>query len=73
MTEYFNRLADLIGWQRPQTLSWSQAQTSLPPRMLAFLKESKRIDNLNMLHELDVDLQYPDLDSGLRASLEWVD
>lgn len=72
MTEYFNRIADLIGWQRPQTLSWSQAQSSLPPGMLGFLKESKRIDNLNMLHELDIDLQYPDLDSGLRASLDGV-
>ena len=73
MTEYFNRLADMIGWQRPQTLSWSQAQSSLPPRMLSFLKESRRIDNLNMLHELDIDLQYPDIDSGLRASLEAID
>ena len=70
MTRFFNRVADLSGLQRPQMLSWSQAQSSLPPGLLGFLKESKRIDNLNMLHELDIDLQYPDLDSGLRASLE---
>jgi nucleoside-diphosphate-sugar epimerase len=70
MTRYYNRVADLSGLERPETLSWSQAQSSLPPGMLDFLKESKKVDNLNMLHELDIDLQYPDLDSGLRASLE---
>lgn len=70
MTQYINRVADLSGLQRPQTLSWKQAQEALPPGMLDFLKESKRVDNLNMLHELDIDLKYPDLESGVRASLE---
>jgi len=70
MTRFFNRIADLSGLQRPQTLSWGEAQSSLPPGMLDFLKESKRVDNLNMLHELDIELQYPDLESGLRASLK---
>jgi len=69
-TQYFNRVADLSGLQRPQTLTWSQAQASFSPAMLDFLNESKKVDNLNMLHELDIELQYPDLDSGLRASLE---
>jgi len=70
MTQFFNRIADLSGLQRPQTLSWAEAQSSFPPGMLDFLNESKKVDNLNMLHELDIELQYPDLDSGLRASLK---
>jgi hypothetical protein len=38
--------------------------------MLDFLKESRRIDNLNMLNGLEIELKYPDADSGLRACLE---
>lgn len=70
MTTYFNRVADLNGLQRPQTVSWTEAQACLPPGMLDFLKESKRIDNLNMLNGLGIELKYPDADSGLRACLE---
>lgn len=70
MTTYFNRVADLNGLKRPQTVSWTEAQASLPPGMLDFLKESRRVDNLNMLNGLDIKLQYPDADSGLRACIE---
>ena len=70
MTTYFNRVADLSGLNRPQTVSWTEAQASLPPGMLDFLKESRRIDNLNMLNGLEIELKYPDADSGLRACLE---
>jgi len=70
MTSYFNRVADLSGLERPKTLSWDEAQSYLTPGMLDFLKESKKIDNLNMLHKLDIKLEYPDIDSGIRASIE---
>ncbi len=70
MTHYFNRVADLVGLQRPRTVSWEEAQDYLTPGMLDFLKESKKIDNLNMLHKLDIELKYPDIDSGIRASIE---
>ena len=70
MTTYFNRVADLNGLNRPQTVSWSEAQASLPPGMLDFLKESRRVDNLNMLNGLEIKLKYPDADSGLRACIE---
>jgi nucleoside-diphosphate-sugar epimerase len=70
MTTYFNRVADLSGLNRPRTVSWAEAQASLPPGMLDFLKESRKVDNLHMLNGLDVKLKYPDADSGLRACLE---
>lgn len=73
MTAYFNRVADLAGLQRPQTITWSEAEHQLPPGMLEFLSESKRIDNARMLEELEVTLQYPDISSGLLASFASLD
>jgi hypothetical protein len=35
--------------------------------MLTFLNDSRRMSNTKMLDELAVELQYPDLDTGLRA------
>jgi nucleoside-diphosphate-sugar epimerase len=73
ITTYFNRVADLSGLRRPRAVSWAEAQANLPPGMLDFLKESRKVDNLNMLNGLDIKLQYPDADSGLRACLEELD
>ncbi|MEI7869228.1 MAG: SDR family oxidoreductase [Candidatus Methylumidiphilus sp.] len=69
MTDYFFRVADLLGLPRPPSLSMKEARLTLGPGILSFLEESKRLDNRRMLEELGVELRYPMLDCGLPACL----
>jgi hypothetical protein len=50
-------------------VSRAEAQRVLKPGMLSYLDESRRVDNRRMREELGVELLYPTLDAGLRASL----
>jgi nucleoside-diphosphate-sugar epimerase len=67
MTEYFYRVADALGLQRPQEISLAEARNLLSPAMLEYLRESKRIDNRKMREVLGVTPVYPDLATGLPA------
>lgn len=69
MTGYFNQLADALGAPRPPVVSRAEAQRVLSAGMLSYLDESRRVDNRRMREELGVELLYPTLDAGLRASL----
>ncbi|HET7174965.1 MAG TPA: SDR family oxidoreductase [Gammaproteobacteria bacterium] len=69
ITDYLFKLADLTGLPKPPVISMQEAERSLSPSLMSFLRESKRIHNLKMLEELDLTLRYPDLLSGLKASL----
>ncbi|WP_045227000.1 SDR family oxidoreductase [Methyloterricola oryzae] len=69
MTDYFFRVADILGLKRPPTISLEEARRVLSPSMLSFLEESKRLDNRKMLAELQISLRYPDLQTGLPACL----
>ncbi len=70
MTDYFNAVADALGLQRPPVISRAEAAQILSAEMLSYLSESRRIDNRRMLDELGVTLRYPDLETGLRASIK---
>ena len=65
MTDYFFRVADAAGLPRPPVVSREEAAAVLSPGMLSFLQDSRRMDNSKLLEELEVELQYPDLDTGL--------
>jgi nucleoside-diphosphate-sugar epimerase len=69
LTDYLFKLADLTGLPRPPVISMYEAERTLSPSVMSFLKESKRIHNNKLLSELGVSLRYPDLASGLKASL----
>lgn len=69
ITDYLFKLAEITGLPKPPLISMQEAEKTLSPSLMSFLKESKRIHNLKMLEELDVRLRYPDLLSGLKASL----
>lgn len=69
MTDYFHQLADLAGLERAPELTFSEAEQELPPALMSFLRENRRLDNRKMLKELGVTLKYPILQDGLRASL----
>lgn len=70
MSEYFNRVADALGLPRPPVIDLDTARQVMSPAMLAYQRESRRIDNRRMKEELGVELARPDLRSGLRASLD---
>ncbi len=67
MTDYFFRVADAAGLPRPPTVARAGAEQVLSPGMLSFLNDSRRMDNRKLLEELEIELQYPDLATGLAA------
>lgn len=67
MGDYFDLAADLYGLPRPPRVSRAQAQASLPPVMLSFMSESRRLRNARMKQELRVRLRYPTVSEGLRS------
>lgn len=70
MTDFFYRVADLLGIPRPPAITREQARRQLGGGMLSYLAESKRIDNRRMREELGVELMYPDLDAGLPSCFD---
>ncbi|MHB1239908.1 MAG: SDR family oxidoreductase [Gammaproteobacteria bacterium] len=67
MTDYFFRVADLLGLPRPPVVSRAEAQRVLSAELLSYLNESRRLDNRKLRTGLGLDLVYPDLESGLRS------
>jgi nucleoside-diphosphate-sugar epimerase len=70
MTGYFNAVADACGLPRPPQISLEEARRVMTPLMLSYLSESRRLDNTRMAERLGVELLYPCLEAGIRASLE---
>ena len=66
MVDYFNQIANFAGLERPQQISLKEAQQSLSPGMLSYAGESRRIGNAKLLNILDINLQYPTLESTLK-------
>lgn len=69
MTDYFDAVADACGLPRPPRISMDEARRRLSPEMLSYLDESRRLDARRLRDKLGVALRYPDLASGLRATL----
>lgn len=69
-TAYFDLVAKLSGLPSPPRVSMEEAQLTFSPERLSFLNESRRVANDRMLKHLGVTLRYPDLEAGIRASLE---
>ena len=67
MTDYFFRVADAAGLPRPLEIPRTEAEQVLSPGMLSFLRDSRRMSNEKLLTELEIELEYPDLDSGLKS------
>ena len=69
MTDYFYKVADLLGISRPSSISLEEARRELSDGMLSYLAESKRLDNRKMREELGIEPLYPTLESGLPSCL----
>jgi nucleoside-diphosphate-sugar epimerase len=67
MGEYFDLAADLCGLPRPPRISRAQAREQLPPMLLSFMSESRRLKNDRLVRELRLRLRYPTVREGLLA------
>ena len=65
MGDYFDAAADLYGLPRPPRLSRQEAQAQLPPMLLSFMSESRRLENQRLRQELRLRLRYPTVAQGL--------
>ncbi|WP_354446828.1 SDR family oxidoreductase [Ottowia thiooxydans] len=65
MGDYMDLAADLYGLPRPPRTTLAQAAQSLSPMRLSFMRESRRLDNQRMKHELRLRLSYPTVRQGL--------
>jgi len=68
-TEFLERTAALAGLAPPPLVTMAEAAGRISPGMLAFLRESRRVDTRRMREVLGVEPRYVDLDAGIAASL----
>lgn len=69
MTQYFLAVADLLGLPHPQQITMEEARKVMAPLMISYLTESRRMSNRKVLDKLGIELKYPTLEQGLKASL----
>lgn len=67
MGDWFDLAADIYGLPRPPRLSREEARQALPPTLLSFMSESRRLDNVRLKRELRIRLRYPTVAQGLRS------
>lgn len=65
MGDWFDRLAGAFGLSKPERVSRAEAAERLPPMMLSFMSESRRLGNARLKRELRLKLRYPTVDAGL--------
>ncbi len=68
MGDYFDLVADHFNLPRPPRVSFEQAKQVISPGMLSFMQESRRLLNHRIKNELNVTLQYPDVQDGIKAA-----
>lgn len=68
-TLYLQETAAAAGLPAPELITRAEATRRIPPGMLAFLLESRRVGNERMREQLGVRLRYPSMQSGVLASV----
>lgn len=66
MGAWFDLVADSAGLPRPPRLARAQAAGRVPPELLSFMNESRRLDNTRLKQVLGVRLRYPTVREGLK-------
>jgi nucleoside-diphosphate-sugar epimerase len=69
MGDWFDLVARARGLPRPPRVSRSEAEGAIPPDVLSFMNESRRLDNRRLKSVLGVRLRYPTVHEGLRQRL----
>jgi nucleoside-diphosphate-sugar epimerase len=65
MGDFFDFVADRAGFPRPPRISREQAASLLPPELVSFMSESRRLSNRRMKAELGVRLRYSTVQDGV--------
>jgi nucleoside-diphosphate-sugar epimerase len=65
MGDFFDFVADRTGLARPPRISREEAARLLPPELLSFMSESRRLSNRRMKAELGVRLRYSTVQDGV--------
>jgi nucleoside-diphosphate-sugar epimerase len=68
-TACLQETAAAAGLPAPRLVGLEEARNLIAPGMLAFLAESRRVSNRRMLDELGLQLTYPNMQTGIRASI----
>lgn len=68
MGDYFDLVADLWHLPHPPRISRATALATLPPMMMSFMSESRRLSNVRMKRELGMVLHYPTVREGLAVA-----
>jgi nucleoside-diphosphate-sugar epimerase len=66
MGEWFDLLADTLGLPRPPRIARAEAASRVPPALLSFMSESRRLDNTLLKRTLGIRLRYPTVQEGLK-------
>jgi nucleoside-diphosphate-sugar epimerase len=69
MGEYFDLVADRHGLRRPPRVTRSEAESVIPPHLLSFMNESRRLTNQRIKRELKFRLRFPSVLDGVRGSV----
>jgi nucleoside-diphosphate-sugar epimerase len=67
MGDYFDLVAETLGLPLPPRISRQEAETRVPPALMSFMRESRRLSNRRLQGELRVRLRYPTVVDGLAA------
>jgi uncharacterized membrane protein len=65
MAEYFDRVATAFDLPKPPRISRQEAEATLSPLQMSFMRESRRIGNRRLKNELKLRLAYPSIDDGI--------
>lgn len=65
MGDYFDLAADLFGLSRAPRISLGEAMQQLSPLQMSFMRESRRLHNVRMKHELGLRLHFVTVHTGL--------
>ncbi len=65
MGDFFDLVADRVGLARPPRISREEAVRLLPPELVSFMSESRRLSNRRMKAELGVRLRYSTVQDGV--------
>ena len=69
MGEWFDKLAAAFGLPRPERVTRAEAGKRLPPMMLSFMSESRRLENARIKRELRFRFRYPTVEAGIAAAI----
>lgn len=70
MGDWYDKLADAFALPRPPRLPREEVARAVPPAVLSFMTESRRLDNTRLKRELKLRLRYATVDAGLAAAKE---